>query len=373
MSDEVARRKAEHVSVALEHDIAAPQRAGWHDVHLVHRALPEVDLDAVDTATTLFGKRLSAPLVISSMTGGHPDVAIINARLAALAEEHGLAMGVGSQRAAIETPALAETYAITRERAPTALLMANLGAPQLIAQRRRRAYGLVEAQAAIAMIRADALIIHLNYLQEVAQPEGDGRARGALAALARLAAQVGVPVVAKETGAGLSYEQTRALAAAGVAAVDIGGAGGSSMAAMETVRAAARGNAPAQALGALLRDWGIPSPIALVEARAAAPALPIIATGGVRSGLDVARALALGATAVAMAQPFLRAASEGEDALRAFLRQVLAELRAAMQLTGAATVAGLARVPAVVTGETNAWLELRGFGDELRALARRGR
>jgi isopentenyl-diphosphate delta-isomerase len=122
-----------------------------------------------------------------------------------------------------------------------------------------------------------------------------------------------------------------------------------------------------------LRDWGIPSPIALVEARAAAPALPIIATGGVRSGLDVARALALGATAVAMAQPFLRAASEGEDALRAFLRQVLAELRAAMQLTGAASVADLARVPAVVTGETNAWLELRGFGDELRALARRGR
>jgi isopentenyl-diphosphate delta-isomerase len=371
MSDEVTQRKAEHVSVALEHDIVAPQRAGWQDVHLVHRALPEVDLEAVDTSITLFGKRLTLPLVISSLTGGHPDVANINARLAELAEEHGLAMGVGSQRAAIETPALAPTYAVTRERAPSALLLANLGAPQLIAQRRRRAYGLAEAQAAIAMIRADALIIHLNYLQEVAQPEGDGRARGALAALTQLAARVEAPVVAKETGAGLSYEQTRALVAAGVAAVDIGGAGGSSMAAMEAVRAAARGNAPTQALGTLFRDWGIPAPISLVEARAAAPALPVIATGGVRSGLDVARALALGATAVAMAQPFLRAASEGEDALRAFLRQVIAELRAAMQLTGAATVADLARVPAVVTGETHAWLELRGFGDELRALARR--
>jgi isopentenyl-diphosphate Delta-isomerase len=373
MGDEVARRKTEHVRVALEHDIAAPQRAGWHDVHLVHRALPEVDLEAVDTATTLLGKRLGVPLVISSMTGGHPDVASINARLGALAEEFGLAMGVGSQRAAIEQPALAPTYAVAREHAPTALLLANLGAPQLIAQRRRRADGLKEARAAIAMIRADALIIHLNYLQEVAQPEGDGRARGALAALARLAAQVGVPVVAKETGAGLSYEQTRALVAARVAAVDIGGAGGSSMAAMEAVRAAAQGNAPAQALGALLRDWGIPAPVALVEARTAAPALPVIATGGVRSGLDVARALALGATAVAMAQPFLRAASEGEEALRAFLRQVIAELRAAMQLTGAGTIGDLARVPAVILGETRAWLEQRGFGDELRAMAQRGR
>jgi isopentenyl-diphosphate delta-isomerase len=373
MSGDVTQRKADHVRVALEHDIAAPRRAGWQDIHLVHRALPEVDLEAVDTSTSIFGKRLSVPLVISSMTGGHPDVATINARLAALAEEYGLAMGVGSQRAAIEAPELAPSYAITRERAPSALLMANLGAPQLIAQRRRRAYGLAEVRAAVAMIRADALIIHLNYLQEVAQPEGDGRARGVLAALGRLAAKLEVPVVAKETGAGLSYEQTLALAEAGVAAVDIGGAGGSSMAAMEAVRAAERGNAPVEALGVLFRDWGIPAPISLVEARAAAPALPVIATGGARSGLDVARALALGATAVAMAQPFLRAASDGEDALSAFVRQVIAELRAAMQLTGAATIADLARVPAVVMGETGAWLELRGFGDELRALARRGR
>jgi isopentenyl-diphosphate Delta-isomerase len=322
---------------------------------------------------TFLGRRLSHPLVISSLTGGHPDVALINARLAALAEEYNLAMGVGSQRAAIVTPDLADTYAIVRERAPTAFIMANIGAPQLIEQRRHPAFGAAEARAAVDMIRADALIVHLNYLQEAAQPEGDRRARGVMAALRSLTQRAGVPVVAKETGAGISFEQARALAAAGVSAIDVGGAGGSSMAAIEAYRAQSRGDSPTAAIGALFRDWGIPTPIAVVEACAGARELPIVATGGMRSGLDVARALALGATLVAMASPFLKAASEGEAALRAFLEQTLAELRVAMQLAGAATVADLRQVPVVVGGETRSWLEVRGFGDEVRALARRAR
>ncbi|HEV7126498.1 MAG TPA: type 2 isopentenyl-diphosphate Delta-isomerase [Ktedonobacterales bacterium] len=373
MSDEVKQRKAEHVAVALGHDVSAPQTASWADVRLVHQALPEVDLEDIDTGVELLGRRLRYPLIISSLTGGHPDVAVINARLAALAEAHGLAMGVGSQRAALVSPELAQTYAVVREQAPTAFLLANLGAPQLIEQRRHRAFTVADARAAIAMIRADALIVHLNYLQEAAQPEGDRRARGCLAALARLTRELDAPVLAKETGAGISFEQARSLRAAGVAAIDVGGAGGSSMAAMEAQRAGDRGDRQTQAIGELFRDWGIPTPIAVVEAQAGAPGLPIVATGGLRSGLDAARALALGATAVAMGFPFLRAASEGEAALAAFFAQWVAELRVAMQLAGAPTLDALRRVPAVVGGATREWLDLRGFGDALTALARRGR
>ncbi len=373
MSDEVKRRKAEHVAVALQRDISAPQAASWADVHLIHRALPEMDEDEIDTSVTFLGKRLRHPIFISSLTGGHPDVIAINERLASVAEEYGLAMGVGSQRAAVVAPELAATYSVVRERAPHAFRIANIGAPQLIAQRRHPAFTVADVRRAVQMIGADALALHLNFLQEAAQPEGDRRAKGCLAAFASVAAAVGVPLIAKETGAGISFEQARALKAAGASAIDVGGAGGSSMAAMESARAEARSDAHSAGIGALFRDWGIPTPIAVVEARLGAPDLPIIATGGVRSGLDAARAFALGATLAGMGFPFLMAASEGDAAVRAFLDQFLAELKVAMQLTGAATVADLRRVPVVVMGATREWLEQRGFGDELAALARRGR
>ena len=371
MADEVRQRKAEHVSAALQHDVSARQAASWADVRLVHQALPEVDLVAVDLAVELLGRRLAYPIVVSALTGGHPDVAAINARLADLAQEYGLAMGVGSQRAALANPDLAPTYAVVRERAPDAFLIANIGAPQLIGQPRHPALTLDDVRRAVDMIRADALAVHLNFLQEAAQPEGDRNARGVLSALARVAAEVGVPVLAKETGAGISFEQARALAAAGVAAIDVGGAGGSSMAALEQARAQARGDASATGIGETFRDWGIPTPITLLEASQGAGGLPIVATGGVRSGLDAARALALGATAVGIGFPFLQAASEGSDALRAYMERFVAELRVAMQLSGAASVADLQRAPVVVTGATREWLELRGFGEALRTLARR--
>jgi isopentenyl-diphosphate delta-isomerase len=371
-SDEMQQRKTEHVRFSLARDIAAPQAASWADVRLVHRALPEVDLDGVDTSVQFLDHTLRHPLWISSLTGGHPDVAAINERLATVAEEYGLAMGVGSQRAALASPELVKTYQVARERAPHAFLVANVGAPQLIAQEHRPAFTLDEVRRAAEMIGADALAVHLNYLQEAAQPEGDRKARGALAAVARLAREVGLPVIAKETGAGIGYEQARAFKQAGVAAIDVGGAGGSSMAALESLRAESRGDAGAAAIGMLFRDWGIATPIALVEAQQGAPGLPIIATGGVRSGLDVARALVLGATLVGMGFPFLQAASEGLPALRAFLDQTLRELRVAMQLAGAATVAQMRQTPVVVTGATREWLELRGFGNEVRHLARRG-
>jgi isopentenyl-diphosphate Delta-isomerase len=372
MSDEVKQRKIEHVTIALEQDISAPQAASWADVHLVHQALPEVDLEEIETSVEFLETRLLYPLFISSLTGGHPDVAVINERLASIAEEYGLAMGVGSQRAALVTPELAATYDVVRAQAPHAFLIANVGAPQLVAQRRHPAFTVEDARRAVEMIGANALAVHLNYLQEAAQPEGDRRARGALAALTRLIQEVGVPVIAKETGAGISYEQARTLNRAGVAAIDVGGAGGSSMAAMESARAESRGDAGAARIGQLFRGWGIATPIALVETCQAAQGLPVISTGGVRSGLDAARALALGATLVGMGFPFLKAASESREAVKAFLEQFLAELRVAMQLAGAATVAELQQAPVVVLGETRAWLEQRGFGEVLQAQAQRG-
>lgn len=371
MADEVRQRKLEHVRVSLEHDISAPQSASWADARLVHDALPEVDRDAIDLSTSYLGRTLSHPIFISSLTGGHPDVAVINERLGLIAQEYGLAMGVGSQRAALVTPQLATTYSVTRAQAPDAFLIANIGAPQLIAQGEKPAFTLADAQAAISMIGADALAVHLNFLQEAAQPEGDRNAHGALSAIAALTAQVGLPVLAKETGAGIGYVTARRLAGAGVSALDVGGAGGSSMAAIEAQRAAERGDQRSGAIGALYRDWGIATPIAVVEAHAAAPGLPITATGGVRSGLDAARALALGATLVGLGFPFLKAASESEASVREFLDEFLAELRVAMQLTGSASVAALRRAPVVVTGATREWLELRGFGEIVRELARR--
>ena len=369
MTDEVKQRKIEHVTVALGQDVSAPQRANWNDIRFVHQALPEVNLDEIDTSISFLQRRLRYPLFISSLTGGHPDVATINANLARAAETYGLALGVGSQRAGIVNPDVADSYAITRETAPNAFLIANIGAPQLITQARHAAFTLEQVQRAIDMIGANALAVHMNSLQEAAQPEGDRRAVGEAEALRRVTQQVGVPVIAKETGAGVSREQALLLRSCGVSAIDVGGAGGSSMSAMEAARSQSRGDERTMNIGLLYRDWGIATPIALVEASSAK--LPLISTGGVRNGLDIARALALGATLVGIGFPFLKAASEGYDSVCELLERLIAELRVAMQLSGAASIEQLLRADVVVMGETREWLTLRGFEEDLKALAQR--
>lgn len=371
MTDEVKQRKAEHVQVALKQDLSAPQVAGWRDIRLVHQALPEVDLDAIDTSVRFLDRTLRYPLLISGMTGGHPDVVAINCNLARAAERYGLALGVGSQRAGILNPEVAQSYAIARQAAPGAFLIANVGAPQLIRQERAEPFTLEQVRRAINMIEANALAVHMNSLQEAAQPEGDRRAAGEARALKDLVERIGLPVIAKETGAGICREQALLLKSCGVAAIDVGGAGGSSMSAMEEARSAERGDENTRSIGALYRDWGIPTPISLVEAGSAE--LPLIATGGVRSGLDIARALALGASLVGMAFPFLKAASESFEAVCELIERLVAELKVAMQLSGAASGEALRRVPVVVTGETYHWLKLRGFEETLTGLARRGK
>ena len=369
MNDEVKQRKIEHVSVALGQDVSAPQRANWNDIQFVHQALPEVDFDRIDTSVTFLGQKLRYPIFMSSLTGGHPDVTTINRNLAQAAEHYGLALGVGSQRAAIVNPAVAPSYAVTREYAPHAFLIANIGAPQLIEQSRHPAFTLAQAQQAIDMIGANALAVHMNSLQEAAQPEGDLRASGEAAALKHLTAQLSLPVIAKETGAGVCREQALLLRSCGVSAIDVGGAGGSSMSAMEAARSQSRGDKRTMNIGLLYKDWGIATPIAVVESSVAQ--LPLISTGGVRNGLDMARALALGATLAGMGFPFLKAASESYEAVCELVETVIAELKVAMQLSGASTIVQLREVDIVVTGETRNWLTLRGFEEDLKAMAQR--
>lgn len=369
MTDEVKQRKIEHVSVALGQDVSVPQRANWGDIQFVHQALPEVDLDEIDTSVNFLGRSLRYPIFMSSLTGGHSDVTSINRNLARAAERYGLALGVGSQRAGIVNPDVAASYAVTRQHAPNTFLIANIGAPQLIVQPRHPAFTLEQVERAINMIGANALAVHMNSLQEATQPEGDRRAVGEAAALKALTSQIALPVVAKETGAGVCREQALLLRSCGIAAIDVGGAGGSSMSAMEAARSQSHGDERNRNLGMLYRDWGIATPVAVVEASVAG--LPLISTGGVRNGLDMARALALGATLVGMGFPFLKAASESYEAVCGLLETVVAELKVAMQLSGAANIAQLQQVDIVVTGETCNWLTMRGFEETLKSMAQR--
>ena len=369
MTDEVKQRKIEHVNIALGQDISVAQSANWNDIQFVHQALPEVDLDGIDTSISFLGHKLRYPLFISSLTGGHDDVTSINRNLARAAEHYGLALGVGSQRAGIVNPEVINSYAITREQAPKTFLIANIGAPQLIAQPHHAPFTIEQVERAVTMIGANALAVHMNSLQEATQPEGDRRTLGEAAALKTLTEKVSVPVIAKETGAGVCREQALLLRSCGVAAIDVGGAGGSSMSAMEAERSKARGDEKTHTIGMLFRDWGIATPVSIVEAKVAG--LPLISTGGVRTGLDMARALALGATLVGIGFPFLKAASQSYDAVCELLETIVAELKVAMQLSGAASIEQLQQTDIVVTGETRNWLSMRGFEEGLRSMAQR--
>ncbi len=358
-AEQIARRKGEHLQLAAEGDVETRVTAGWEDVHLLHDALPTVDAAAIDLSARFLGRTLRLPLVISGMTGGHGRAIAINELLGRVAERAGIAIGVGSQRAALRDPVLAPTYAVVREAAPHAFVIANVGISQLVRQDREPALVAKDIHRIVRMVRADALALHLNYLEESVQPEGQTRARGSEAAVRALVRSCPVPVIAKETGAGISLPVARRLRRLGVRAVDVGGVGGTSFAAIEAQRARAAGDTLRMSLGERFRDWGVPTAVAV---RAAAGAgLPLIATGGVRSGLDAAKALALGATLVGVGRPLLQAALAGEDACMEWLASFELELRTAVFLTGIERASELRRVPVVVTGRSRAWIDQLGL------------
>jgi isopentenyl-diphosphate delta-isomerase len=348
------QRKAEHIDLSRTAAAEAPAHANWDDIYLAHDALPELDRGDVHLDTTFLGHRLSAPLLIASMTGGTEAAALINRRLGQLAERHGLAMGLGSGRVMLDDPTQERTFRIAREVAPTAVLIANIGAPQLVPQRGRDGYRPDQVLRLVEVIGAQALAVHLNPLQEAVQPEGDANTRGVLAAIGALAAASPVPVIVKETGCGIGRRQAEALARVGVAAIDVGGQGGTSWSLIEAARAEARGQTRKATLGRTFAAWGIPTPVAICLARTAGR--PIIATGGVRTGLDAARALALGASLVWVARPLLAAALDGEVALEEWLATFIDELSTALFLTGAADLASFRAVRPIITGETQTWL-----------------
>ena len=329
----IERRKHDHIRINLEEDVQAREATtGFERFHFVHTALPERNLSEVDVRTRFLGRDLGAPILISSMTGGIERGWEINRRLATAAQALGCAMGVGSQRAAIEDPARARFFRV-RDVAPDILLLANLGAVQL-----NYGYGIDECRRAVEMIGADALILHLNPLQEALQPEGNRDFSALLGKIAAVCAALGVPVVVKEVGCGISTPVARQLAEAGVAAIDVSGAGGTSWSAVERHRA---GTDLARRLSETFADWGIPTATSLRMARMGAPGLPLVASGGLRTGLDAAKAIALGADLAGFAGPLLRAAVAGEAETVELLTALVEELRLAMFCTGCGNLAEL--------------------------------
>ena len=353
MSGSIGKRKSDHITLCATGDVGFRTMGPLFDqVRLVHDALPDLHADAVDTSLTLFGKKLRAPLVIASMTGGTDEAGRINRELAALAEERGIAFGLGSQRAMHVRPGqgIEATYRV-REVAPSTVVLGNVGVVQA------REMSTADVRALAEEVGADALCVHLNPAMELVQPGGDRDFRRGLETIERLVRDLGRPVVVKETGCGIAPHVGARLRAIGVSHVDVSGAGGTSWVGVETERAAEQGDEKGRALGEAFWDWGIPT-AASVALLAPLKLQTVIATGGVATGLDVAKAIALGATAAGIARPVLRAlVSGGRAAAGALLDGVLGELRAAMLLTGSANLAGLRRVPRVVGSELSAWVE----------------
>jgi isopentenyl-diphosphate delta-isomerase len=363
---ETRKRKAEHIRVSLKRDVQARQATtGFENIHLIHRALPEIDKEKISLSTTVFGHKFSAPLIVGAITGGTLEATKINSAVAEAVEELCLGMGVGSQRVAIEDKKLEKTFAIARKKAPTAFLIANIGGVQLV-----NGYGIKEAKKAIEMIEADAIAVHLNSLQEAVQPEGQTNFKGILEKISEFAKELDKPIIAKETGAGIAWEEAKKLESAGVKGIDISGAGGTSFAAVEHYRAEKERAGFQRMLGDVFWDWGIPTAASLVEVSQTVR-LPVIASGGLRNGVEMAKALALGADLASLSHPLLQAAVKGVKETISVLSLLIEELRNSMFLVGADSVQALRKVPVVITSETAEWLRMRGFNIE--GYARRGR
>jgi isopentenyl-diphosphate delta-isomerase len=329
---ELVTRKSDHIKINLEQDVRSALTTGLENYRFIHNALPDLSLDAVDSSLTLFGKRLSAPILISSMTGGTSEAEAINLRLAEAAQEVGVAMGVGSQRAAIEHPEQAATFQVRRA-APHILLFANLGAVQL-----NYSYGVDQCRRAVDMIQADALILHLNPLQEAVQKGGDTNFAGLAKKIENVCKKMDVPVIAKEVGWGISGETAKILADCGVSAIDVAGAGGTSWSQVEMHRAPDQFT---RQLAATFVGWGIPTAESIQMVKNTLPDMTIFASGGLKDGLDIAKCVALGATLGGMAGQFLKAAAVSADNAIETMKLTKKQIEVTMFATGVGSLANL--------------------------------
>jgi isopentenyl-diphosphate delta-isomerase len=365
LAEETRQRKADHIKICLNEKSQAKQATtGFEDIHFVHKALPELEKQKINLSTYVFGHKFDAPIIVGAMTGGTAEAETINANIAQAVESLGLGMGVGSQRAAIENPKLAKSFAVARKKAPNAFLVANIGGVQLV-----HGYGAKEVKKAVEMIEADAVAIHLNALQETVQPKGQTNFEGVLEKIGEIASEIDIPVIVKETGSGIASEEAKKLEAAGVKALDVGGLGGTSFAAVEYYRAEKEEHSLQRFLGEAFWDWGIPTALSLAEITQTVK-IPVIASGGLRDGCDSAKALALGACLASLSQPVLQTAAKGAEETQSLLSILIEELRNVMFLIGAKDLEHLTASPLVVTGKTGIWLKTRGFNVE--GYARRG-
>lgn len=345
---QIKGRKADHINICLNERIE-PDYDYWSDVRLLHEALPEVDLDEIDTSTNVLGKDLEFPFIVTAITGGFEGAKRINANIAKACSELGIGMGVGSERAGIDGVDT-ESYAVIKEY-DVPLVIGNVGAPQLIPQKGKRAYGADDVIRARELIDADVVAIHLNFLQEVVQPEGDTNARGCYDAIRSIAREC--PIIAKETGAGFKPGTLNRLYSVGVKAIDLAGMGGTSFSAVELYRARKADDRIRSRLGETFFDWGIPTPVSLESADRH---IPMIASGGVRTGLDVARAISMGAVCAGAANLVLKEAAQSAEAVKDKLTIIREELKAAMLLTGSPDIRALSRAEHVILGRTGEWI-----------------
>lgn len=355
-------RKEEHVRIALEEPVTPPGlTTGFEDVHLVHDAISDLDLDDVRITSMFETEEISSPIIISSMTGGFPGAKEINRNLARAAEVLRIPMAIGSVRAGLSSPSSRDTYSIVREVAPNIIIISNIGAQQL------RSGGFEIAMEAIDIVKADAIAIHFNKLQEVIMPEGEPRMRGTKEKIIEVIDKLEIPCIAKETGCGISMEAARDLKEMGFDYVDVSGAGGTNFAVIETYRAMRKGVPEKAAMGRLFANWGIPTSISIIEASYAGA--KVIASGGITDGLNGAKALALGARYIGVARPLLEQAVRGHEHVIKWIRDFQLQLKIAMFLSGAKDIEELRKKPVVVTGKVREWTSLRGI--EISNLARR--
>ncbi len=330
----ISDRKLAHLEICKNNDVEHHVTTGFEDIELVHRTLPEVNFDDIDTSIDLLGNTLDSPLIISAITGGHEASKEINKNIAIATESTGIAMGVGSQRAGITHEELTDTFTVVRDYAHESMIIGNIGAPQVD-----------YAPKAIEMLDCDALAVHLNPLQEIIQPEGDINAKGYVESIKEICSETNIPIIAKETGAGIDGRDARILEKIGVDAIDIQGVGGTSWAAVETYRA------ENPDLGNLFWDWGIPTAVSTIEVLENT-LLPVISSGGIRNGLEAAKAISLGADCVGMALPFLKYAYESPELIEEKINQFTRELKTAMFLVGASNIEELKQKRLIITGKT---------------------